>query len=201
MIPGRALDVSGLPTSASGPRATIWWGVLGLMAIEGMGFALAVASYFYGRMTEETWPPMGTPVPPLGLATANLLVLAASVGPMLLAVRAAGRHAVRGVAGWLTVASVMTLVSIALRWREFAAVAAPFDRNFYGSAVWLLLGMHGFHLLASLGENVLIIGVMVLGHAHAEHFTDTEVNGFYWYFVVATWVPLYAVIYFAPRLL
>ena len=34
----RALDVSALPTIVYGPRATIWWAVLGLMAIElGLG--------------------------------------------------------------------------------------------------------------------------------------------------------------------
>ncbi|HYE90061.1 MAG TPA: cytochrome c oxidase subunit 3 [Terriglobales bacterium] len=201
MIAGRALDVSGLPTSAAGPRATIWWGVLGLVAIEAMGFALVIASYFYGRMTEETWPPMGTPVPPLAVATAGLVVLVVSVIPMVLAVRAADRHAPRGVVVWLGAATVLTIAAIALRGWELRAVQAPFDRTFYGSAVWLLLGMHGLHLLTSLGENLLLMGVLLRGEAHAEHFTDTQVNGFYWYFVVASWVAIYAVVYFAPRLL
>ena len=31
----RVLDVSTLPAVASGPRATIWWGVVGLLTIEG----------------------------------------------------------------------------------------------------------------------------------------------------------------------
>jgi hypothetical protein len=46
----RALDVSALPTIVYGPRATIWWGVLGLIAIEGAALAIvgvAVGAWLY----------------------------------------------------------------------------------------------------------------------------------------------------------
>jgi cytochrome c oxidase subunit 3 len=201
MMRGRALDVSGLPESATGSRTTLWWGVLALIAIEAMAFGLVIASYFYGRMTEETWPPMGTPVPPLGIATTNLAVHLLSIVPMALMVRAARAHATRRVAAWLTAATLLVVAALVLRGFEFVAIQAPFDRNFYGSVVWLLLIMHAMHLVASFGENLLVIGVMVLGEAHEEHFVDAEVNGVYWYFVVASWAAVYAVLYFGPRLL
>jgi heme/copper-type cytochrome/quinol oxidase subunit 3 len=197
----RALDVSALPTSAFGPRATVWWGVIGLIVIEGMGFALLVASYFYGRMAEVAWPPEGTPLPALGIPTANLVVLVVSVLPMILAGRAARRRSARGVALWFAVGGVLTVVSLVLRWFEFHAMHIGFDVNFYGSAVWVLLGMHASHLLASLIEDALLGLVMVMGPLDETHFVDAESNVLYWYFIVGAWLPLYAVLYLAPRVL
>jgi heme/copper-type cytochrome/quinol oxidase subunit 3 len=201
MIRGRALDVSGLPESSTGHRTTLWWGVVALLAIEGMAFALVIASYFYGRMTEETWPPMGTAVPPLAFGTGNLAVHLLSAIPMALTVRAARAQAVKRVASWLAAATVLVVAALVLRALELGTIHAPADRTFYGSIVWLLLVLHTLHLATSLGENLLIIAVMMLGQAHEEHFVDAEVNGLYWYFVVVSWVVIYAVVYFAPRLL
>ena len=201
IFPRQELDVSGLPTSAFGWRATVWWGVLGLMVIEGMGFALVVMAYFYGRMTEESWPPMGTPLPALGVPTVNLLVLVISVLPMVLGARAARRQSARGVTLWFGVGAALTVVALVLRWFEFRSVQAPFDSTFYGSAVWTLLGMHATHLLASLIEDVLLGIVMIVGPLDETHFVDAESNVLYWYFIVGAWVPLYAVLYLAPRLL
>src|SRR3712207_7378595 len=40
-------DVAGLPTYGFGTRSPIWWGTLGFVALEGMGFALAAGAYLY----------------------------------------------------------------------------------------------------------------------------------------------------------
>ncbi len=39
------------------------------------------------------------------------------------------------------------------------------------------------------------------GAVERKHFVDVDVNAFYWYFVVFAWLPLYVMVYFAPRLL
>jgi len=41
---------------------------------------------------------------------------------------------------------------------------------------------------------------MFTRHVNEKRFSDVSDNAFYWYFVVATWVPLYAVLYGVPRL-
>jgi cytochrome c oxidase subunit I+III len=38
------------------------------------------------------------------------------------------------------------------------------------------------------------------GPAQDKQMVDVSENAFYWYFVVLTWLPIYAVIYWAPRL-
>jgi heme/copper-type cytochrome/quinol oxidase subunit 3 len=42
---------------------------------------------------------------------------------------------------------------------------------------------------------------MFTDKVEGKRFMDTSENSDYWYFVVVTWLPIYAVIYFAPRLL
>src|ERR1051326_2319586 len=78
------LDVSQLPTIGFGPQAPLWWGVLGLFAIEGTMFALVIANYFYLRLNFKLWPPANFALPDLGPGTANLIILLASIWPMWL---------------------------------------------------------------------------------------------------------------------
>ena len=118
---------------------------------------------------------------------------------MMLASRAARRHSARGVATWFGMGALVTVAALVLRWFEFRVVHAPFDSTFYGSTVWVLLGMHASHLLASLIEDVLLGIVMLIGPLDEAHFVDAESNSFYWYFIVAWWIPIYATIYLAPR--
>jgi cytochrome c oxidase subunit I+III len=197
----RRVDVSHLPSVAAGPRATIWWGVLGLLAIEGTMFALLVASYFYLRQNYSTWPPLGTPPPDLAAGTANMALLLISVWPMRIAHRAGIDEKRRPIWIGLAVCTAVGFASIVLRAFEFRAMHCRWDTHAYGSIVWTTLGMHTGHLIASTWENVLIGLLMLRGPVERKHFVDTNVNAIYWYFVVLAWLPLYAMLYFAPRLL
>ena len=75
VVQGRALDVSGLPTVVFSHRSLMWWGTLGVMAIEGTLFALAIMAYFYLRSHQETWPITALP-PDLLWGTLNTFVMA-----------------------------------------------------------------------------------------------------------------------------
>ncbi|HEY4596349.1 MAG TPA: heme-copper oxidase subunit III, partial [Thermoanaerobaculia bacterium] len=77
-----ALDVSELPTTAFGTRDPLWWGVTGIMCIEGTMFAIMAASYFYLRGGAHVWPPPGVLHPGLGITTLNLGILLLSLFPM-----------------------------------------------------------------------------------------------------------------------
>ena len=193
------LDVSALPPIAYGPRTTIWWGVLGLVAIEGAALALTAAATLYLRGNFTTWPPAGTPPPRLLAATLNVVLMILSVGPMYVADRAARRERRLPVIVALGVATVVGLIVLAVRAFEFAALQCWWDDHAYGSAVWLLLGMHAAHLVASAIENVLLLALVILGPLERKHFVDVHVNALYWYFIVAVWLPIYVLIFVAPR--
>ena len=196
----RALDVSALPTIAYGPRATLWWGVLGLVAIEGTALAIVGVAYLYLRQNFVAWPPEGTPLPRLGAATAELTVLLASVLPMAAVDRFARAERHRLVVLGLTIGIVFGLASMALRALQFAgALGCRWDSHAYGSVVWTLLGMHAAHVITSTIENALLLAVLLIGPVERKDFVDAHINAFYWYVIVGLWVPTYVLVYLAPR--
>jgi heme/copper-type cytochrome/quinol oxidase subunit 3 len=89
---------------------------------------------------------------------------------------------------------------IAVRFYEFTHLNVRWDTNAYGSIVWTLLGLHFVHLLTDFFDTVVLAVLMFTGPLEGKRFVDVAENGMYWYFVVGAWLPIYAVIYWAPRL-
>jgi len=74
------------------------------------------------------------------------------------------------------------------------------DSNAYGSIVWFILGLHATHLITDLGDTIVLAVLMFTRHVSGKRYSDVSDNAFYWYFVVASWVPLWALLYGVPRL-
>lgn len=195
-----ALDVSALPTFAFSHRSILWWATMGLILIEGTAFALLGVTYLYLKWREPMWPP-GVEPPDVIWGTANLVVLLASVVPNELAKRSAEKLDRRGVQIWLSACVAMTVVFHVLRVFEFASLNCWWDTNAYGSVVWTLLGMHTAHILTDAVDTVVLAVMMFTGPIDGPRFVDVSENAFYWYFVVISWVPIYGLIYLAPRIL
>jgi cytochrome c oxidase subunit I+III len=48
---------------------------------------------------------------------------------------------------------------------------------------------------------MVLAALMFKGPLEGRRFVDVTENSMYWYFIVASWLPLYALIYIAPRFL
>jgi cytochrome c oxidase subunit III len=201
MIARRALDVSTLPPGAFGVRSLMWWGTTGLMLIEGQAFALAIVMYFYMRTLTPAWPPDGTPPPDLLWGTVNTIVLLVSAIPNQLARSAADRVDLKGVRRWMVVALVFAVAFNVVRVLEFQHLQVSWMRNAYGSVVWLLLGLHTTHIVTDLLDSAVLTVLMFTGPIEEKRYIDVSENAVYWYFVVGAWLPIYGVIYWAPRVL
>jgi cytochrome c oxidase subunit III len=195
-----ALDVSHLPAYVFGPRGLMWWGTMGLLAIEGTMFAILIAAYFYLRLYVHEWPPH-VPPPDLFYGTVNTLVLLISAVPNEWVKRAAKRQELRTVRIGLVVCLVFAAAFLALRAFEFQALHCRWDTNAYGSAVWTVMGFHTFHLVTDMLDTAVLTALMFTRRIEGTRFVDVYENAVYWYFVVGVWLPLYAVVYVAPRLL
>jgi heme/copper-type cytochrome/quinol oxidase subunit 3 len=193
------IDVAELPSVVFSHRSLMWWGTVGLMAIESTVFALAIVTYFYLRSHVEHWP-MSTPPPALLWGTVNTAILVASAWPNHLAKRAAERLDRRGVQVWLTVCLAMAAAFLVVRWFEFEALNCRWDSDAYGSIVWTLMGLHTFHLITDTWDSAVLDVLFFTGPLEGKRFCDVSENALYWYFVVWSWLPIYAVVYWAPRL-
>ncbi len=196
-----ALDVSALPTTAFGQRDPLFWGVLGIMSIEGTMFALMAASYFYLRGGAATWPPAGVVHPGLGLTTANLLILLASTIPMAFAARAAKRKDLPAIRLWLIAATVLCVAVLAVRWTILQHLSFRWDSHAYGSLIWTTAVLHTTHVVTGTCENLLFIVLLTRGPVEDKHMDDLWLNSLYWYFVVACWIPFYCIFFLDPGLL
>jgi cytochrome c oxidase subunit III len=195
------LDVAALPDRSVDARAPIWWGNLGMVAIEGTMFALTAATYFYLRLQSPQWPPAGVELTDLPIPTGTLAVLLISLLPALWVDRAAVADDTRGMRRGLLVLVLLGLAALYLRTWEFIEQDVRWDANAYGSIVWTILGLHAFHLLAVTGETGFLLAVARSKDPIDElHRLDIRTTAVYWDFVIASWVGLYAILYLSPRL-
>jgi cytochrome c oxidase subunit III len=194
-----ALDVSHLPDYAFGHRSVVWWATMGIIAIEGAMFALVMMSYLYLKGRAAHWPP-GVEPPDLLWGSVNTVVLLASLIPNQLAKIAGERLDLAKVRLWMVVCIAFAIAFNIIRIWEFKTLNVWFDENAYGSVVWALLGFHTAHILTDLLDTAVLAVLMFTGPLEEKRFVDVSENAMYWYFVVGAWLPIYALIYLAPRL-
>jgi cytochrome c oxidase subunit III len=194
----RVLDVSMLPDSAFGHQGLIWWGTVGFMVIEGSVFVIAIVAYFYLRLKVEGWPP-SLPDPDPTFATANLLLVLISLVPAALSKTAAEMFDLPKARLWLAVLVLMGVGSVVLRAFEYPALNCRWDDNAYGSIVWVLLSLHTIHVATDVVDSIVLLVMAFTKPMTRKRFVDLSENSLYWFFIVAWWVPIYLVIYFAPR--
>jgi cytochrome c oxidase subunit 3 len=194
------LDVSQLPRHEFGPRVLTWWGTLAFMSLEGSGFVLAAAAYLYLMSLAPKWP-LNASLPGYWPGTIVTILLVTSVPLNKLLNRWARQEDLRKVQLGLIGMSIWGIVPLIVRIFEFPSLNIRWDSNAYGSAVWFLLGLHTAHLITDVGDTLVLTALMFTRHGHnGRRFSDVSDNSFYWDFVVLSWIPIYAIIYWVPQL-
>jgi heme/copper-type cytochrome/quinol oxidase subunit 3 len=195
---GDALDVAKLPSYGFSHRSLMWWGTAGMIAIEGSAFAFAIVVYFYLRSLADTWP-SGGGAPGLLWGTLNLVLILASAIPNHWCDKAAIDHDLRKVRIGLVICCIFGLALMIVRGLEFTTLNVRGDESAYGSVVWVLLGLHTFNLITDVADTLVLTVVMFKGPLDGKRFVDVAENSGYWDFIVVTWLPIYAVIYWGAR--
>ncbi|MBA1144751.1 cytochrome c oxidase subunit 3 [Mesorhizobium neociceri] len=194
------LDLTKLPAHGLGTVSPSWWGTLAFMLIEGTGFALTIVIYLYLMSLAPRWP-LGTTPPDLLAGTTLTVLLLASLVPNILVGRWARGQDLRKVRLGLIVMAALGIAPLILRAFEFPAMHIKWDQNAYGSIVWFMLGLHTTHILTDVIETLVLTCLMFSRHGDTpRRFGDVTDNAMYWNFVVATWLPMYACLYWIPRL-
>jgi cytochrome c oxidase subunit III len=192
-------DLSHLPAHGHSHRSLTWWGMMGLICVEGTALALACAAYLYLSGHESAWPPYGL-LPSPGWGTAFTILLLLSFAPNMLLNRRAEQEQLRPVRLWLVVMNLAGLLLVAIRYFEFSAMHVAWSDSAYGSIVITLLALHTVHLLTDLYDTAVLTVLMFTRHANSgRRFVDVAENAIYWNFVIYVWLPIYVLLYFAPR--
>jgi heme/copper-type cytochrome/quinol oxidase subunit 3 len=196
-----SIDASVLPHTETGHRDLTWWGTITFMLAEGTTVAVCLASYFYLWRNFPQWPPERTPLPHLGAATANAVLLLVSLIPAAIAKRAADRMDESRAIRWFYVLTVLELIYLAVRVLEFRALGTRWDANAYGSIIWLTLGFHTSVVLSDAGDSIIQSAIFLAGRTEDKHIVGIGDNSLYWYFTVGLSLVVYAVVFLFPRVL
>ena len=170
-------------------------GVILFLASELMFFAAWFAAYFDLRGRSGQWPPAGV----------QLDTVESSVGTVVLGISSLFAYiAIREVhAGrrtrarlWLTGTVLCGVLFLAETFHGWSKNAFTVTSHAYGSVFYGMTGFHAAHVTAGvIMLAFLTAGVDKPGFTR-EHAAGAEAISYYWHFVFAVWVGLWATIYF-----
>lgn len=186
-------DVSGLPDYNFGPTSLGWWGVLGLMLIEGMGFVLAIGADLDLFPHEHSVHP-----PSLLLGTVFTVIAIASELPNVWVSRRARRRDLPAVKSGVVLMTAIGVVLLGVRTLEFAVLNVGWE-DAHASIVWALLALHTLYMATGIVASGVLAAILLSRPVDGRRFSDAADNARYWHFIVWSWVVLYVIVYWTPR--
>jgi cytochrome c oxidase subunit 3 len=201
MTAPRTLDVSRLPAYDISNQSPLWWGQLMMCVIEGSLFCMLIATYFYLRLGVDVWPPPGVRSPSPMLPTLALVPLVASCAGSYWASEAAKKGSRLGMILGMILNLVLALVFLALRALEWSRLNFTWASDAHGSIVWAILFLHTYDVIADLIMTAVLTVIVMSGRYGEKQRVGVHVDSVIWYFLVGIWIPLYAVVYWGPRML
>jgi cytochrome c oxidase subunit III len=194
-------DLAALPTTKFGTSSLTWWGIIGFMVIEGSAFALTFAVYFFLMGHEQGWPPEGRKPAELLYGTLFTIIILLSEVPNSMIKKAAHERDVPTIRVLMGVMVALGAVLLIIRAFEFNNLNCRWTDNAYSSVIWALLLLHTSHILTDWLDTVVLWALMLtrLGW-EPRRLVDTDENCLYWRYVWLLWLPIYALLYWVPRL-
>jgi cytochrome c oxidase subunit 3 len=173
--------------------------MMGLICVEGTALALAAAAYLYLSSHERQWPPAQL-LPSAGWGTAFTVIVLLSFVPNMVLNKRAEQEKLGPVRLWMVIMTLIGVVLVAIRYFEFRSMHVAWSDSAYGSIAITLLGLHTVHLVTDLYDSVVLTVLMFTRHGDTgRRYVDVAENAIYWNFVIYVWLPVYVLLYLAPR--
>jgi len=201
VIERRTLDVSGLPPYDISNQSPLFWGQVLMCLIEGSLLLMLMVTYFYLRLGVDVWPGPGVHLPSLTYSSWALLPLIASCGGSYMASEGAKKNSRAGMLWGLGLNLGLAIVFLALRGLEWNSLNFTWASDAHGSIVWAILFLHSYDVVADLLMTAVLIVIVASGRYGPRQRIGVHVDSALWYFLVGIWIPLYGVVYWAPRLI
>lgn len=166
-----------------------------VVAAESVFFGTLILSYLYLRVGQTDWPFNHPSLGQLLVPSLNALIL------LLSGVSAWGsERAIKAGQGrrlrWGLILTVgLGLIFIGGQFLEFARTGMHPGDQAFGGVFFALMGFHALHLLA--GTVVLVICLIRagLGDFTPQRHEAVTLGAWFWYFVVAVWLVLFAALF------
>ena len=197
----RTLDVSGLPPYDISNQSPLFWGQVLMCLIEGSLLCMLIATYFYLRLGVDVWPGPGVRLPSLTLSSLALIPLIVSCGGSYLASEAAKKDSRSGMLLGLGLNLGFAIVFLVLRAFAWNSLNFTWASDAHGSIVWSILFLHSYDIVADVLMTVVLMVIVASGRYGPRQRIGVHVDSVLWYFLAGIWIPLYGVIYWAPRLI
>jgi len=199
MTERRTLDVSGLPPYEISSQSPLFWGQILLCVIEGSLLCMLIATYFYLRLRVSAWPGPGVHLPDLTRSSWALIPLLASCAGSYMASEAAKKDSRSGMLLGLGLNLGLAILFLILRAWEWSSWNFNWASDAHGSIVWGIMFLHSYDLVADVIMTIVLFVIVASGHYGPRQRIGVHVDSVLWYFLVGIWIPLYGVIYWAPR--
>jgi len=176
-------------------------GFLLFIVSEIMFFFAFFWAFFYFAVNPSifiggVWPPMGlTILNPWKIPLLNTILLVSSGVTLTLA-----HHSIVYGSKDLAIKALLTTIGLALfftllQYYEYSNAPFSISTSSYGSAFYMLTGLHGFHVLIGTIFLTICLIRVYFNHFTRERHTGFETAAWYWHFVDIVWILLYIVVY------
>ena len=144
------------------------------------------------------WPPPDQPRLPIGITGINTVFLLVSGYTMHRAYRAVKQNASRQLTRWLMVTCVLGVVFLTVQgfeWIRLINYGLSMTSSLYGAMFYTIIGLHAFHVLATVLFLLYLWVRSSTGVYTAEKHTGVVLGYMFWLFVVLIWPILYVLVY------
>jgi heme/copper-type cytochrome/quinol oxidase subunit 3 len=146
-------------------------------------------------VNQKVWPPIDTPAPPLGLATAAVAALVLSGLLLQGAIRAARAGRRPAVGRWLLATLAATVVSVILTLVGYSEVGFGLHAGIFASLFYLMTGLGLAHVAGGVVLLAMVAVQGITGRLAALRYQALQAAAVYWNFVVVLGIVIYVVFY------
>ncbi len=170
------------------------FGTILFLASELLFFGGLFGAYFALRARTSQWPPGGVELETVLAAVATALLVLSS-GTFHLGVRDAARGRIAGLRRWIVVTLALGAMFMGIQVFDYSRLSFEVSSHAYGTMYFAMTGLHGMHVLAGL-----VLMLVVLGRSGHGVFVPGKIDGlhavgYYWHFVDAVWIGLFATLF------
>lgn len=137
-------------------------------------------------------------IPPL--LWGNTVALLASSISIEFARRSLKKNLLSAMNQWLVVSAILGfafLVGQVVAWRQLVNAGVYLQSTLHSSFLWVLTGVHAFHLIGGMAGLIFVIGKAQSGGLTASSSQPLTLCATYWHFMDALWIYLFLLLLLA----